>query len=370
MAVDLAITGLGMISPVGADAVQTFTSVRAAIRRIEEHPEIYCCLPEDPRLDRGSPLVASAVYHLDTTPRRENRPIEWLGFLAGRAFADLERNAKLSGEDSGRLGVFLALPARPGLGPEVCGEVAYHFYNHARRDPVAEFHLAFGGHATALGLAEQAAIMLRDRRIEMAAVGGVDSYLFREWLEPLDREWRILSDRNSDGFQPGEAAAFFLLERSSDARRRGARAAARVGLLASSKVAEGGQPNTGIALAALLGQMIPPGDAPLFVCDLNGDSARTREWAYALARMGKRLDGGYALETPAQVLGDVGAASGAALVVLAAQYLSTRHADRKRAVIWSASEDGQRRSLLVTRSESPDCEGRPMTQRSFSECQS
>ncbi len=339
-----------MVSPVGSDAVQTFTSVRAAIRRMQEHPEIYSCLPRDVRVDPASPLVASAVYHLDTTARREKRPAEWLTLLAARAFNDLERRGRLSPADPARLGVFLALPARPGLGPEAKSEIAYHFHNYADRDVISEFHLAFGGHTAALGLAEQAAAMLRDRRIDMAAVGGADSYLFENWLEPLDRDWRLLSERNVDGFQPGEAAAFFLLEPPANAKRRGAAPAATMRLLASGKVqGASGQPNTGAELAALLERVLPPGRVPLVVCDLNGESVRTREWAYALSRLGKRLEGGYALETPALTLGDVGTASGAALVVLAVQYLASKYPERASAVVWSGSDDGQRRSVLLER---------------------
>ena len=56
-----------------------------------------------------------------------------------------------------------------------------------------------------------------------------------------------------------------------------------------------------------------------------------------------------ALEHPAASLGDVGAATGAALVALAVHYLSTKHSDRAGAVVWAAADDGERRAVALER---------------------
>jgi len=343
------VTAIGAVSPVGADAAQTFTSVRAGIRRFQEHPEIYACRAEKPEFDPPETLVASAVQHLDTRARGEGRAAEWLGLLAGHAFRDLERRARLSPADAARMGLFLALPAGAGLGLEHRDEIAYHFHNHAERDLLPHFRIAFGGHAAALGLAEEAAALVRDRRLGLAAIGAADSWLFRPRLEAADRGWRLLSGRNPDGFQPGEAAAFFLLEAGGEAARRGVAPLAAVRSFASGRFeAAGGLPNTGAELAALIERVLPAGGAPLFVCDLNGESARTKEWAWAVSRMGRRLEGELALEHPASALGDVGAASGAVLVALAVQWMATKHLGRS-AVVWAASDDGERRALALER---------------------
>jgi 3-oxoacyl-[acyl-carrier-protein] synthase-1 len=346
---DVVVTGTGMVSPVGSDAAQTFTSVRAGLRRMQERSEIYACLAEVPELDPPTPLVASAIEHLDPRARSEGRPVEWLGMLAGDAFADLDRRARLSEVEPARLAVLLALPAREGLGPEVRDALLYHFHNFAQRDLLPNVQLSFGGSATGLALLEEAAALVRERRFAAVAVGGVDSWLFRPWLSAADADWKLLSDRNVDGFQPGEAASFLLVEGRADAERRGvAPLAVLRGFGAGRFERAKGLPNTGAELAAVLERVLPAAP-PLVVCDLNGVAWRAKEWAFAVSRLGRRLGGDHALEHPAIVLGDVGAATGTTLAALAVHHLSTKHAERPGAVVWAASEDGDRRAVLLER---------------------
>jgi 3-oxoacyl-[acyl-carrier-protein] synthase-1 len=349
--IELAITAVGMVSPVGDSAAQSFTSVRAGITRMRERPDIYSCLSEDAVLDDREPLVASAMRYLEEEGHRRADPAEWLGLMAGRALRDLLVQARLGAAELARTGVFLALPAAAGLGPESRDEIVRHLHNFAALDLLPHVQLAFGDRASPLALAEQAVIQLRERRIDLAAVGGVDSHLFRDRLAVLDREWRILSKRNPDGFKPGEAAAFFLIERPRDVKRRGLAPVSTLRGLANGQFTTGrGIPNTGAELAEILAPLLPAsGISPLFVCDLNGESARTREWGYAVSRLGKKLAGGFALEHPASVLGDVGAATGASLVALAVQYLARKHLHQSQALVWAASDDGERRALLLER---------------------
>jgi len=346
---EVVVSAVGMVSPIGADAAQTFTSVRAGLRRMRELPEIYACLPEDPRFDEPDPLVGSAVYHLDARARRAGDVAEWLGTLAGHAFGDLLRSARLADADAARVGVFLALPG-DAVGPERSDEIAIHFHNHAERDLVPRFEIACGDRCVALRLVESAATLVREGRLACAAVGGADSYLFAPRLAGLDRSWRILCERNPDGFQPGEAAAFVLLERRRDAERRAlAPLTVLRGFAAARSASDPGAPGAGAGLAAAIEALLPAEGPPFVVCDLNGESARSREWGYALSRLGSKLGDRLAVEHPASALGDVGAATGAVLVALAAKYLGTKHLDRAGALVWAASDDGERRAVLLGR---------------------
>lgn len=345
------VSAIGMVSPVGATASQTYTSVRAGLRRMAELPGVYACLPDDPRFDEEEPLVGLAVYHLDTSLREGGAMTEWLAFLAAQAFRDLLRNARLDSRELGRFGAYLALPSFANNHPEVRDEFTVHFHNHAEQDLLPHFQVAFGDRTASLALAEEAVAAVGAGRLALAAVGGVDSYLFAPRLEALDGDWRILSDRNPDGFQPGEAAAFFLLEAGREATRRGAVPLARLGGFSAGRLDSSGErPNSGGELSAVLDWLLPSGGpSPLVVCDLNGESWRMREWGYALSRIGPRLSEGLALEHPASALGDVGAATGATLVALATQYLVDKHEDRPGALVWAASDDGERRAVSLGR---------------------
>jgi hypothetical protein len=53
------------------------------------------------------------------------------------------------------------------------------------------------------------------------------------------------------------------------------------------------------------------------------------------------------------VLGDVGAATGAVLIALAVRFLHTKYRERDHALIWCASDNGDRNALLLRRHTSP-----------------
>jgi 3-oxoacyl-[acyl-carrier-protein] synthase-1 len=343
-----------MVSPVGVDAAQSFTSVRAEVSRKVECPDLYTCLPEAEGFDPGEPLVASAIKHLDTHWRDQERPTQWLAFLAGQAFRELRREAALPMDDDA-IGLYLSLPPpRPGWGPADADQLEYPLYNWAEQDPLAHYRREMIGHSGALGLCAEACHELSSGELRYAVVGGVDSYLFPRWLEPLDRAYRIRSDRNVDGFCPGEAAAFFLVEPEAQAAERGVAAWAVIrGAAGDSCALAPGEANTGATLAAVLEPLLKTGPSPLIVCGLNGEVGRMKEWAFTVSRLGPALGTAFALEHPARCLGDVGAASGAVLVALAVRFLHTKHRDRASALVWAASDAGDRRALLLERAVPP-----------------
>lgn len=342
---EVVVSAAGMVSPVGATAGQTFTSIRAGLRRMREAPDVYRCLPEDPRLDEPSPLVASAVYHLDTAPRGAGDQAEWLGVLAGHAFLDLVRSGRIGAAERARLAVVVAVPA--GLSPADREGLVIHLHNHAEEDLSPRFRLVAGERTAGLAALEAGLGLLGAGGVDLVAVGGVDSYLFPSRLEPLDRGWRLLSRRNPDGFHPGEAAGFVLLERRRTAARRGL---VPLAVPRAFDAARESAAAPGAALAGLLERLLPAaGGAPLLLGDLNGESARTREWGLALTRLGRRLPEDAPLEHPITVLGDVGAATGPILAGLAGWYLQQKHAARSAAVAFAMDDDGGRRGAVLAR---------------------
>jgi 3-oxoacyl-[acyl-carrier-protein] synthase-1 len=303
-------------------------------------------------MDQPEPLVASAISHLDCRWRAKRRPTEWLAWLAANAFADLWDRARLTARE--KIGLFLALPAsRPDWGPQHHERFANLFHNFIARDRFVHEQLAWLGSCGVLSLCAEACRLLREGSIQHAIVGGVDSYLFPGWLAPLDRAYRIRSTRNLEGFCPGEAAAFILLESPAQAGQRSLRPWAELHTLASATSTPGpAGHDAGEALAGVLRQVIPAQGSlsPLVVCDLNGERLRFEEWGYALSRLGKMLPAPLAVEHPAVVLGDVGAATGAVLLATAAHALHTKHHERTSAVVWAGADDGERYAVLLERS--------------------
>lgn len=341
-----------MVSPIGMNGVQTFSSLRADITRVREAGEIYWCMADDPDMEDGTPLTASTLSYLEGERAQCAEPAQWLARIAARAFANLREASHLELNDFRQAGLFMALPQqRPQWGPDREESFIYHFHNAIELDifPVAQF--VYTGHAGALSMVQRARAMLAAGEIRFALVGGVDSYLFPQWLESMDQAYRIKSERNLDGFIPGEAAAFLLLEPDGQPQQRGIDPQATV-----LDTAEDRCPppevdhNTGATLSRNLGALLEKaGPAPAIVCDLNGEPSRMKEWGYTCSRLGERLGAPVALEHPVDCLGDLGAASGALLTGLAIHFLQKKYLQHASALIWTASDSGERSSMLIKR---------------------
>ena len=89
------------------------------------------------------------------------------------------------------------------------------------------------------------------------------------------------------------------------------------------------------------------GAHPLIVADLNGESKRMNDWGMVKTALGERLGAPVILEHPADTLGDMGAASGAALTIIAMYYLRKKYQDRHAALILTSSDNTERRAIRV-----------------------
>lgn len=86
-------------------------------------------------------------------------------------------------------------------------------------------------------------------------------------------------------------------------------------------------------------------------CDINGERYRTEEWGFALLRTADRM-GTTAYTTAVGEWGDVGAASGALLMILAVQAWQRGYARGESSLVWSSSDGGLRAATVLQRSPS------------------
>lgn len=332
----IAVTAMGAVTPVGVGIAQTICSIRAGTCRMKEMPELRLCTPQDAGVDPPEPAVAAPLGFVEREEANQAAQWPWLARLLVLAFADLRRTAPEVGRSPSRSGLFVALPRpRAGLSDdeEVARQLLAGFYNHARIDPCAQARVWFGGHAASFALAMDACDALAAGHIDLALVGGADSYLFRPVLAELDDDYRLKSSRNLDGFRPAEGAGFVLLQRS-----RGLDGAA---LALLDKLAASAQPTGAQALTEVLRGLQAPGGCPSrVVCDLNGESARARAWSLPATRLGTALGDASAIEHPAIATGDLGAASGPILL----GYAIAAHAAQAGRPVWvcASSDDSLR----------------------------
>ncbi len=369
----IAITGMGMMTPVGLSVAASCSAFRAGITRIT--PVFGKMLTDDE--NQPVPATGGRV------------PLEW---FTGGPIED-----EYPGHEAWKLPIPPPSHAFVTPGParllELAGPAAAEAWKQARADDQAPrtvgLYLGLDEHDEARALADGLGDALRvsfvlqraDRlgraaglaalhravrhmvegRVEVALVGGVDSLVRPEAIDRLAAEGRLKSEDHPQGVAPGEAAAFLVLEA---APRSKALAWITGTGVAEEPTAGTEDANEGVGLTRALrtaraaAGANEPSNFPRLVCDLNGDRYRAMEWAYALIRalpdlkQDKRSDPWGPEETerwhPAEYTGDTGAASGVTNAVWAVTAMRAGYAHTRDALIWGASDGPLRAAAFLT----------------------
>lgn len=359
-----AITALGAITPVGLSAPATCAALRAAISRMNAlegwtddgklpDPDVIGGRVPVEHFDPGFAdekwpgherwKVDVPAPHQLITPGAE-RLVELALPAAEEAWAASGLDAETRG-----VGLYLGLDDRDDGAP-LAAAIARHL--GVRFEPVRIDSL---GRAAALAALHRAARHMREGRVSIALVGGVDSLLRRAPLARLAEAGALRTDKNPRGIIPGEAAAFVVLE----AAPRDGRALATLAgsAVTEEKTAGTDDPNQSVGLTKVVRgarQGSPELKSfPRVVCDLNGEHYRSREWAFAYIRaLGDvhREEGGPSgaeIWHPADCIGDSGAGSGALDVVWAVTAMQKGYALSDHTLVWGASDGPLRAAAML-----------------------
>ncbi len=360
----VAITGMGLLSPVGLSAPATCAALRAGVARLGE---IETHSVDGARLDKV-PVVGGRV----PTEWFTGGPVEWewpaherfgvaappaperlvasgaqrLIELALPAAAEAWRQAVPSGVAPGSVGLYLGTDYLDDGAPIAAA------LQRELGIPLQVIGGATAGRAAGLLTVEAAANDLMSGAIQLAIVGAVDSQIRTEVLERLESRTILRTGSNPHGVIPGEAAAFLVLERSDGIARRGARPLAWVMSCTSFKEPTVGtdEPNQSVALGSALRTARKEGGItvpPLVVCDLNGDRYRAMEWGLASVRALGDLHGDINIWHPADCIGDTGAASGVLNIVCGVTGFLKGYARAERILVWGASEGKSRAAVVL-----------------------
>jgi 3-oxoacyl-[acyl-carrier-protein] synthase-1 len=190
------------------------------------------------------------------------------------------------------------------------------------------------------------------RGAEAVLVGGIDTWFDADALEHLDLALRLHGPDTENGFIPGEGAGFLLL-----ASPHRAPAAQRLGQVIAAVVEPEPRPwgsddpclGEGITRAvrracAAAGAEAAP--IPWALTDVNNERHRVDEWMCAVGRNHRSFTAELVHEQPLLKTGDLGAASTAVLLAIAATRWQTRCAPGSRALIVTSS-DGPERGAVV-----------------------
>ncbi len=339
----LAVTGLGMVTPVGLDTPSTVAALRGGISRLADLPDT-----ELENADGEPAPVTGASVRLVADGRLGP---DRLAEMACTALREAIRAAGLGPDQP--TAVFLGVPSTPWADrlldheERIAGAVEEALADVRKPERV---RILPGGRAAALTAMRRAAAVLSERGDLVALVGGVDS-----WVGPIGVDWlqedgRLREGPKASGILPGEGAAFLALETPESAASRGATVHAHLVAAAGavSDVAPG-DPTKGRILSAVLKRVgVRQSVAtPLVVSDLNGERHRAFEWMFAFTRGGIVHDRDFRHWHAAECIGDAGAALGAIGAAWAVGAMSAGHVHEKQAVVWGASDEGAREALLL-----------------------
>lgn len=292
------------------------------------------------------------------TPHLRDRRLE---DLADLALSDAWRNAHVDGRSpQGPLALLLGgvEPLRPGFSFPRRNFDA-HGWLRGNGLPVAAYVESFQqAHVSGQEALARASSLLAEN-VKQCLIGAADSQWQIRTIRWHERNQRLKCSYANDGLMPSEAAAFLIVEPEQAALSRGADILAVVRSVAIERedaTVLSDKPNTAAGLTdavrtALADASIAAEDICAVWCDLNGESYRAREWAFAEIR--NAFQDHTELIHPADCYGDLGAASDTVLLGLAAMAQATGWARSRPLLVFGGSEGGVRAATVVGPPPSP-----------------
>ncbi|MFT3764724.1 MAG: hypothetical protein QM820_04285 [Minicystis sp.] len=183
-------------------------------------------------------------------------------------------------------------------------------------------------------------------------VGGLESYYHPGVLARLDEDRRLHSSSVEGGIIPSEGAAFLQITRdpAPGTRSLGAIAGVETGQEESALT---GDPNLAQAMSKLVRRIsaaAPDRRITWLMSDWNGERHRSDEWTKVAIRSKDIFPDDARHDRPIEEMGEIGAATGAVLLVLAAMSWQTGWAPAETALVALHSEGPDRGLILARRS--------------------
>jgi len=341
------IAGIGMITPVGFDTASTAAAVRAGMSGYavsdyygqNDEPITMASVPNrifielDAEIDEGSRFnerhdrvtkMAILAIREACAEQTTEQPIPLV-------LAMPDEESELEGLSS--LIVNLERNCKPWLSSALCRSI-------------------YSGRAAGMEAIDFAFHYLYELPNDFMLIGGSDSYRDYSRLQPLSEADRLLREGNMDGFAPGEAAGFLLLTpRPELAMQRNGHIIALnpPGIAEEPGHLDCDKPYRGDGLdqafkKALISHREP--EIHSIYSSMNGEHHWAKEYGVAYLRNKSVFQEMLKVEHPADILGDVGAATSTVLIALAAESL-LKHPAAKSHLVYSSSDNAKRGALVL-----------------------
>lgn len=337
----LYITASGAVTPAGLTARQTIAAVRASL---SAYQTVTLSTPF------GKPQLMSRLEVHEGLRTSEG---DWLVNMAVRALDETLTASQVSPQ---RTALLLALPEGFREHPAFQDTPPTAFLRTVTAElgnPLHPMSRAIdGGAAASVGMLQQVADILDHGDVEQVILGGVDSLLNDRDLARLADANRLKDDENAQGFVPGEGAAFVAIQAKRSARTPALAAILGVGIAQERDTVLTERHSQGNAMLRALSDAVSgqgPKEPDIGFIISNGNGERYVAWEASICRPRFYRTHREILPTayPAMTVGDIGCASGALALMLAADSFARNYAPGRVAMLEIASESGLRAAAVV-----------------------
>jgi 3-oxoacyl-[acyl-carrier-protein] synthase-1 len=336
----LAVQRVGLVTAVGASAPASCAALRAKIGN-----------PSETRFTDGHGRWLRAHQVELERPWRGTSKLAHMAALAiEEALHPLPR------AQWGRLPMMLCVaePDRPGRTEALDAELPAQIRQllGVRFEPGRSAVVAHGRVAVAVAL-NGARRALAEGECEQVLLVAADSLIGRGTLGAYERDGRLLTEDNSNGFLPGEAAGALLLGRADGGGAPpGQLLVTGLGFAREAAPIASDEPLRGDGLAAAIQGAL--GEAGLAmhdidhrITDLAGEHYYFKEASLALSRTLRGRKDSFDLWHPAECTGEVGAASGAVMLAVAEAACTKGYAPGPRMLAHWANDNGHRAAAVL-----------------------
>ena len=201
----------------------------------------------------------------------------------------------------------------------------------------------------------QARAMLESTKVPWVLIVSADSLLSWATLSHYEREDRLLTEANSNGFMPGEGAGALWVGavegRSSQLQCTG------IGFGRELAAIDSGAPLRADGLSqAIKASLVEAGrqlhDMDFRITDNSGEQFYFKEASLALSRILRERKEAFDIWHPAEFTGETGAASGVAVIAMALEACRKRYAPGPKVLAHWSNDGGQRAAVALEFQES------------------
>lgn len=332
----IAILNTGLVTSVGLSAPATCAAIRAKISNPTETRFIGSdgewIMAHQVQLEkpwRGRTKLAKMAAMAIAECLAGMEPREWERVPLLLCVAEQERPGRMDGLDDLLL-------------DEIQGELGAPFHGMSSTHACGRVGLA-----VALAMARR---LLTEAGMPRVIVAGTDSMIAWRTLNSLDDAGRLLTDANSDGFLPGEAASAVLLGHPTN--ESGLRCiGVGFGLEAARIDAEIPLKGEGLACAirsSLEDAGLQESQLAFRICDLSGEQFYFKDASLGFSRLDRTRRECFDMWHPAECVGEVGAAIGPLLLAVVDAACRKGYSRGSHALAHLSADEGSRASLVLS----------------------